>query len=60
MYRLLAYILNGTSVNNTNYSIDDLNGNKPYILSNTPINNYLDITSIENWHKYGDQVLRDY
>jgi hypothetical protein len=59
MYKLFAYVLNGVPVNELE-SLDNLEGNKPFKLSNTNIDNYVDITSIENWHKYGSEVLKDY
>lgn len=61
MVKLLAYKINNQPIGNT-FQVEDLNGNQPYILSTTGeiLENYSDITSIENWHIYGENVLRDY
>ena len=60
--KLFAYNIDGVSVNNlTTYTTTALNGNEPFIISSEPeINGYTDITSIENWYKFGDSVLEDY
>jgi hypothetical protein len=57
--RLLAFNINGIPIGDS-FSIEDLNGNQPYIISETIIDGYSDITSIENWHKYGENATRDY
>jgi hypothetical protein len=61
MYKLYAYNLDGTPINDLpKYSNDSLVGNSPYLVSDVDIPNYTDISSIENWYKYGENVLKDY
>lgn len=53
--KLLAYILNGTSINELTqgYNPELLNGNKPFIKSLVNVAGYNDITSAENWDEFG-------
>ena len=59
--KLQAYILNGKVINVDvfNWTLNDLNGNKPWIISETLQSGYADITSIENWNAIGFD-LKDY
>jgi hypothetical protein len=59
--KLQAYILNGKIINVEifNWSLDQLNGNKPWIVSETLQNGYADISSIESWNAIGFNV-KDY
>ena len=63
--KLLAYNLNDNilGIDLDSWSESELNENKPFkvIFDNEDIlNNYVDISSIENWHKYGNMVVNDY
>jgi hypothetical protein len=59
--KLQAYILNGKTINVDifNWSLNQLNGNNPWIISEVLQNDYADITSIENWNIIGFN-LKDY
>jgi hypothetical protein len=59
--KLQAYILNGKVINVDvfNWSLDQLNGNQPWIISENIQNGYSDITSITNWDSIGFD-LKDY
>ena len=59
--KLQAYILNGKIINIEifNWTLEQLNGNSPWIISETLQSGYADITSIENWYKFGFD-LKDY
>lgn len=52
---LLAYLINGEPVGTVvpSWSTDDLNGNKPFVESESVISGYGDISSIENWDRFG-------
>lgn len=58
---LLVYLLNGQKLNVDifNWNESQLNGNKPWIISDTIVEGYGDITSIVNWHSIG-RSLEDY
>jgi hypothetical protein len=53
--KLLAYEINGNAVgiDLSSWSIEDLNGNAPFIVSNSTETGYRDISSVENWDEYG-------
>jgi hypothetical protein len=57
--KLGAYIINGTPASQLDTINDsDLNGNAPFIVANTTLPaNYQDISSIENWDKYGLRLV---
>jgi hypothetical protein len=59
--KLQAYILNGKIINVDifNWTLDQLNGNQPWIINDTIQNGYSDITSISNWDSIGFD-LKDY
>lgn len=59
--KLQAYILNGKIINIEifNWTLEQLNGNKPWVISETLQNGYADISSIENWNIFGFD-LKDY
>ena len=59
--KLQAYILNGKIINVEvfNWTLDQLNGNQPWIINETLQNGYSDITSITNWNSIGFN-LKDY
>lgn len=62
---LLAYIISGQTVgiDLNSWSDLDLNGNKAFKIlysgQTMPVN-YVDVSSISNWSKYGDLVSNDY
>lgn len=63
--KLIAYQIDGQTVgiDLTSWQVDDLNDNPPfnYIMSGTTIpDNYVDISSIENWNNYGFSFANDY
>jgi hypothetical protein len=60
--KLAAYVINGqiVGVELKSYLVDELNGNKPYIVADVIPEGYVDITSIENWHTYGMNTGKDY
>lgn len=57
-----AYVLNDVPVNieHKYYLIEELNGNKPVIYNTTLQDGYVDVTSIENWHKFGSMTGKDF
>lgn len=57
--KLQAYILNGKIINVEifNWSLEQLNGNKPWVISETLQNGYADITSITNWGAIGFNLM---
>lgn len=58
---LCEYKLNGSLVSTLQeYSVSDLNGNEPYIISDTVPANYEDISSIKNWSCHGYFLDKDY
>jgi len=63
--KLLAYQINDQTVgiDLVSWKNDGLNGNDPFLIINsggTIPNDYIDITSIENWDKFGNGVANDY
>ena len=60
--KLLAYKINGKIVNKEifNWTFNDLNGNKPWVVSEYELPNYADITSIENWDTYSLYIEKDF
>lgn len=56
--KLLAYILNGTPINELvdGYNPELLNGNKPFLKSVNVVQGYSDITSASNWDKFGKEA----
>ena len=63
--KLLAYQLSGETIgiDINSWNTKDLNGNNPFLIitsADTIPNNYVDITSIENWDKFGNDVANDY
>lgn len=63
--KLCSYIINGNvlGVDTTSYNTTDLNGNDPYILlhgGESVPTGYSDITSIENFQKYGEELVYDW
>lgn len=63
--KLLSYVLNGKilGIEQESWSADELNGNKPfiYILEDDVIpQNYVDISSIVNWYRFGGNCVKDY
>lgn len=63
--QLLGYQISGQTVgiDIQTWNCDDLNNNEPFkIIKNgdTISNNYVDISSIENWDIFGDNVANDY
>jgi hypothetical protein len=60
--KLLAYKIEGKIINKEifNWTISDLNGNKPWIVSQSELPNYADISSIENWDNLSNQIDKDY
>lgn len=64
-YKLLAYTIDDKTVGSelSSWHVSDLNGNEPFkiIISGATIpDGYRDISSIENWHLFGDNVVNDY
>jgi hypothetical protein len=57
--KLQAYILNGQIINVGvfNWTLNDLNGNQPWIINETVQNGYADITSITNWDSIGFNLM---
>lgn len=62
MKKLLAYKLNGKVINVEifNWSISDLNGNRPWIISDEIIEGYKDISSITNWSNLASKLDVDF
>lgn len=59
--KLCAYKISDTPVNELSvYGNPDLNGNKAYVADDTVPAGYQDISSIENWAKYGSITGKDY
>ena len=60
--KLLAYKIDEKVINRDifNWSVSQLDGNKPWIVSETDIENYEDITSIENWDKLCTFIDKDF
>lgn len=63
--QLLAYQISGQTVgvDLTSWQIDDLNDNPAFIFimtGDTIPNNYVDISSIENWDSFGFSIVNDY
>jgi hypothetical protein len=56
--KLLAYKINGQTINIDifNWSTNQLNGNRPWIVSDTILSNYTDISSITTWYEIGLSV----
>jgi hypothetical protein len=63
-YKLYAFDIPEQGVVGRDFSdweAADLSGNTPFQLSSAAtISNYVDISGIEMWHQWGNQVLRDY
>ena len=61
MSLLCAYVINGSPVNEINqYEVHQLNGNEPFVAADTVPAGYQDISSIDNWSKYGNNTGKDY
>ena len=60
--KLLAYKINGKIINVEcfNWNLSELNGNKPWVVSDVDLFNYTDITSIENWDSLSPNIDKDY
>lgn len=60
--KLLAYKIDGKIVNKEifNWNLSDLEGNKPWLVSNVDVYGYADITTIENWDTYAPYVNKDF
>lgn len=60
--KLLAYKINGKVVNRDifNWVDSDLNGNKPWVVSDVVYGDYEDITSVQNWEKYAFRIDKDF
>jgi hypothetical protein len=60
--KLLAYKIDGKIINKEifNWTISDLNGNKPWLVSEFDLPNYVDISSIEDWDNLSTQIDKDY
>lgn len=63
--KLLSYVLNGgiLGVDQESWNVSDLNGNMPFICifeNDTIPQNYVDISSIKNWYKFGSNCVKDY
>jgi len=62
--KLCAYQIEGKTLGTQilSWNENDLNGNSPFYVAYDGVvpNGYIDITSIENWHKFGDLVLSSY
>jgi hypothetical protein len=59
--KLCAYIINGQPINEIdNYYTYQLGGNSPYIIEDTVLTGYQEITSIESLDRYGLQTGKDY
>jgi hypothetical protein len=55
--KLLAFKINNEPITNiVNWSISQLNGNQPFLVSDTTIQDYDDVSSIINWDKYGNKI----
>jgi len=62
-FNLFAYELSGSTlgVDLSSWDDSDLSGNSPFMVSSaTTVSGYTEITSIENWLKFGRDVLHDY
>jgi hypothetical protein len=59
--KLLAYKINGQTINIDvfNWSMNQLNGNQPWIVSDTTPTDYADISSITSWYEIGFGI-KDY
>lgn len=59
--KLLAYKINGQTINIDvfNWSMNQLNGNQPWIVSDTTPADYADISSITSWYAIGFGI-KDY
>ncbi len=58
--KLLAFKINNKPITNiVNWSVSQLNGNQPFLVSDTTIQDYDDVSSIINWDKYGNK-LKDF
>lgn len=61
MSLLCAYLISGTPVNELDfYLTSDLNNNIEYLVDDTVLTDYQDISSIENWDAYGKNSGKDY
>lgn len=60
--KLLAYKINGKVINKEifNWSINDLNGKDPWIVSPVDVFGYEDISSIENWDNLSNKLDKDF
>lgn len=60
--KLLAYKIDGKVVNRDifNWNSSQLNGNQPWIISDTDVDGYEDITSIQNWDNLSIVLNKDY
>lgn len=59
---LFSYNISGTPISDmSSYEDSLLSGSSPYIVNTaTTVSGYTNITSIENWHLHGAEVLSDY
>jgi hypothetical protein len=56
--KLGAYKINNIPVSDLEtFTLDDLQGNQPYVVANTLPSGYQDITSVENFHTYGEALI---
>jgi hypothetical protein len=62
MNKLLVYEINGLAViiELKSYYVSDLNNNDIFKASENIVDGYKDVTSIENWYKYGAYTGRDW
>jgi len=60
--KLLAYKIENKVVNRDvfNWTSEQLNGNNPWMVSQSDAINYEDISSIENWDKFSNQIDKDF
>ncbi len=62
MTNLYSYVLDGVPLTQMQrFTINMLDGNPPFIVSDIlPPGDYVDVSSIENWKKYGRRTSKDY
>ncbi len=62
MTNLYSYVFRGTPlVDIPHWTINQLEGNAPFIASDVlPSGTYTDVSSINNWRKYGTRTSKDY
>jgi hypothetical protein len=52
--KLQTYVLNQKPLTEIpNWSVSELNGNKPFIVNNDLVSGYLELTNISDWYNYG-------